>query len=331
MIVTTRFPDLPPLPETPHNAGFRRRFFSRWGRESSVFVASTRRAAYGPIPTALSFKTVLEGRATLTLGRRRLLLEPGHFLLVNAGEHYSVDIDSPTPVHCFSVHFKPELAADVAASQGRGWAAALEGLDSPGGLPQWREALRPLDVDLQAFVARLVTRVAGSDEGPPQGMALEQSLVLLLQAMLEREQRQRSEALQALHSVRAATRHELLRRVDWASDYILSAYAGPITLDDIAAAAHLSKYHLLRAFHQVKRCTPHQFLQARRVQVARGLLAVQSLDLESVAEATGFGSRWSLQRALRRHYGASGARLRETRAADDAGRLIPPAAPPEGG
>lgn len=313
MIVTTRFPDLPPLPETPLNAGFRRRFFSRWGRENSVFVASTRRAAYGPIPTAPSFKTVLEGRATLTLGRRRLLLEPGHFLLVNAGEDYSVAIDSPRPVRCFSVHFKPELAAEVAAAQGRSWAEALEGPSDQGAPPPWREALRPLDGDLQAFVARLAARVASE---PPHALACEQALVLLLQGMFERERRHRCEALQALPSVRAATRHELLRRVDWASDFILSTYAEPITLDDIAAAASLSKYHLLRAFHQVKRCTPHQFLQARRVQVARGLLDEHALDLAAVAESTGFGSRWSLQRALRRHFGASGTHLRESRGAE---------------
>ena len=43
MIVTTRFPDLAPRPETAANAAFRRRFAARWARENVVFLASTRR------------------------------------------------------------------------------------------------------------------------------------------------------------------------------------------------------------------------------------------------------------------------------------------------
>jgi AraC family transcriptional regulator len=308
VIVTTQFPDLPPTPETAQNAGFRRRFFSRWGRENSVFVASTRQAAYGPISTALSFKAVLRGSAALTLGRRRLVMEPGFFLLVNAGDEYSVAIDSPTPVHCFSLHFQPEMARDVAGARSSGWTAALDGEQARTEPPRLREALIPIEAGLQEMVQHLSQSVH-TDQ--PDSMALEQDFMLLLQRLLQDQAQRRQDALAALPAARAATRLELLRRVDWAADYMLSNYPEPITLDDIADAARLSKYHLLRAFQQVKRCTPHQFLRARRVDVARRLLDNRELDLPSVAAATGFGSRWTLQRALRLHLGVSGARLRE--------------------
>lgn len=308
MIVTTEFPDLPPLPETPLNAGFRRRFFSRWGRENSVFVAATRRAGYGPIATALSFKTVLAGKAQLTLGRRRLSLEPGLFLPVNAGGDYSVCIDSPVNVHCFSVHFHPQLAGEVAAAQGLDWSRALEGRPPARAVPMLLESLRPLDAGLQSQVQRLTL---GVGTGHTEPMALEQELVALLHVMLQTEAQRRRHALQALPSVRPNARLELLRRVEWASDYMLSAYADDITLDDIAQAARLSKFHLLRAFRQIKQCTPHQFLRARRVEVARRLLQRRELGLETVAAAAGFGSRWTMQRALRLHLGQSGAGLRE--------------------
>ena len=308
MIVTTTFPDLPPLPETPLNAGFRRRFFSRWGRENSVFVAATRRAGYGPIATALSFKTVLHGKAQLTLGRRRLSLEPGLYLPVNAGGEYSVCIDSPVNVHCFSVHFHPELAAEVAAAQGLDWSGALEGCPPARALPLLQESLRPLDAGLQDQVQRMTL---GVGTGHAEPMALEQEFVALLHRMLRNEAQRRRNALEAVPTVRPSSRLELLRRVDWAADYILSTYAEDITLDDIAQAARLSKYHLLRAFRQIKQCTPHQFLRARRVEAARLLLARRELGLEAVAAAAGFGSRWTMQRALRLHLGHSGAGLRE--------------------
>ncbi len=306
MIVTTRFPDLPPDPETAANAAFRRRFLSRWGRENSVFLASTRRAAYGPLATALSFKTVLEGAVTLTLGRRQLRMEPGCFLPVNDGGSYRVDINAEQPVRCLSVHFKPELAAEVAAVQGVAWTGALDGRTTRR-QPLLRETLRPHEPALQPLLQRIALRARSPDADTA---ALEEDFIDLLSELLRLESRTGTQVLAALPAVRPATRAELVRRVAWAADFIRSSYREAITLDDIAAAAHLSKFHLLRAFAQVQGCTPHQFVQSLRVAAAQHLLANPALDLQQVAEASGFGSRWTLQRALRRHCGASGRWLR---------------------
>lgn len=310
MIVTTQFPDLPPTPETASNAGFRKRFFSRYGRENSVFVACARQAAYGPLPTALSFKTVLRGSAALTIGRRRLLLEPGLFLIVNAGDAYSVAIDSPDPVKCLSVHFRPELAAEVAQAQGMDWRAALAQEGDAASVPDFRETLTRLEPALQQHVLHLAASVQPGRQADL--VALEQALIALLQAMLQGQARRQREFLSHVPALRPSTRKELLRRIDWAADFMLSHYVDAITLDDIAQAAHLSKFHLLRAFQQVHQRTPHQFLRARRVEVAQRLLGDRRWDLETVATAAGFGSRWSMQRALRLHLGATGSSLRET-------------------
>jgi AraC-like DNA-binding protein len=306
MILTTQFPDLPPRPETAVNAAFRRRFFARWGQENSVFLASTRHAEYGPMPTALSFKTVLEGSATLTLGRRRVVLEPGRFLLVNAGQSYGVSIRSERPVRCLSLHFHPQLAREVATARRLDWAAALDGA-ARARQPLLRETLRAHEATLMPALRRISAAVqaGGSEPG-----AVEADFIELLGALLRQEQRRREDSLGALSAVRVSTREELARRIGWATDFIHSAYTEPVALDDIAAAAHLSKFHLIRAFKQLQRCTPHQFVQARRVEAAQRLLAQGQPDLESVAAASGFGSRWTMQRALRRHLGATGEQLR---------------------
>jgi AraC family transcriptional regulator len=316
MIVTTQFPDLPPRPETAVNAAFRRRFFARWGQENSVFLASTKHAEYGPMPTALSFKTVLEGSATLMLERRRVVLEPGRFLLVNAGQSYGVSIRSERPVRCLSLHFHPQLARELAAGLGLDWAAALDGA-SRARQPLLRETLRTHEATLMPALQRISAAVQTAGSEPE---SVEADFIELLAALLRQEQRQRADTLTAMSAVRVSTREELARRVGWATDFIHSAYAEPIQLDDIAAAAHLSKFHLIRAFRELHRCTPHQFVQARRVEAAHQLLANRSLDLETVAAAAGFGSRWTLQRALRLHLGATGHALRAQRAkpADDA-------------
>jgi AraC family transcriptional regulator len=294
VIVTTRFPDLPPGPETAANAAFRARFQAGWGRVDSVFLARTARAEAGPLPSAWSIKLALEGHADLQLGRRRLRLEPGRFLLVNPGHAYRVRIDQPTL--CFSLHFSPALVREVAASQGLGWDAALDGGDAAVE-PLWREQLQCDERgDLRPWLARIRARVAGAAAGDH-----EEDFVELLARVLAFECRERHRALSRLSAQRAVTRDELLRRLGWAADFIESHYREPIGLAQMAAAAHLSKFHFLRAFRELHGRTPADHLRARRAEAARRALAAGERDVDALLAASGFGSRWSLQRALRDH------------------------------
>jgi len=306
MIVTTRFPDLPPRPETVANAAFRRSFAARWGRENVVFMASTRRVETPPLPSALSVKLVLQGAATFELGRRRVLVEAGQCLVVNEGERYAVSIASDQPVQSFSLHFRPGLAVEVAAARREPWERALDGDAALRAAPQLCDALQtPSPALLQLLGAVRERALAGERDGE----AYEALFIATLDRLLADDEGLRSRC-ETLDAVRPATRAELARRAGWARDYIHSNYAEPITLAQIAEAARLSKFHLLRAFRQVYGATPHALLTARRAEVAARLLAKPDADLTAVAEAAGFGSRWSLQRALRRHCGATGRALR---------------------
>ncbi len=71
----------------------------------------------------------------------------------------------------------------------------------------------------------------------------------------------------------------------------------------MAAAAHLSKFHFLRAFRELHGRTPADQLRARRAEAARRALAAGVRGLSGLLACSGFGSRWSLQRALRDHGG----------------------------
>lgn len=309
MIVTTRFPDLPPRPETSANAVFRRSFAARWGRENVVFMATARHVQTPTLPSALSFKLVESGTATIRVGRRSLLLEPGLGLVVNEGEPYAVTIASEVPVRCFSVHFRPGLAQDVAAARrcnwdqalARGTAAALHRA------PLLREHLRALTPQAWPVLQAIREHTLA---GEADGEIYEPLFIELIAHLLAQDEGERARHL-ALQAVRPANREELVRRAGWAHDFIHSHYADPITLDQIAEAARLSKFHLLRAFRHVYGDTPHAMLQARRAAVAASLLRGDAADLVAVAGAAGFGSRWTMQRALRRYCGATASALQQ--------------------
>jgi AraC-like DNA-binding protein len=313
MIVTTRFPDLPPRPETAANAAFRRSFAARWARENVVFLASTRRFDSPPLPAALSLKLIEQGAASIEVGRRRVLLDAGRAIVINEGESYAVRIASDQPVRSFSVHFRPGLAAEVAAARREPWERALVRDNEPAGgaTPLFQDQLRMPSPALQHCL-NTIRQLALA--GERDGDVYEAPFIALLDQLLGDDHVARAQ-LDALDVVRPSTRSELGRRAGWAHDFILSNYAEPIALDDIAAAAHLSKFHLLRTFHQVYGATPLALLRTRRAEAAAALLRSGAADLASVAEQVGFGSRWAMQRALKEHCGVTGRALRQARRA----------------
>ncbi len=317
MIVTTRFPDLPPRPETLANAAFRRAFAARWGRENTVFLARARQFESVPLRASLSIKLIECGAAHLTIGRRQVLLQAGQCLVVNDGEVYTVRIRSCEPVQCFSLHFRPGLAAEVAAARRRGWERALQDGSAAAGsaVALLRDDSHMPSSALQLALSAVRTQVL---RGECDDQMYEQMFTAVLDQVLGDDELHRHRADRALGAVRANTRDELRRRAGWASDFIRSNYSRPIALDDIANAAHLSKYHLLRVFHQLYGYTPLGLVRILRADAARKLVLHGSLGLTAVAAAAGFGSRWAMQRALRHRYGVTGRLLRQLGADDPA-------------
>lgn len=74
--------------------------------------------------------------------------------------------------------------------------------------------------------------------------------------------------------------------------------AEPLTLADIAAAAHLSVYHFIRVFRAATGETPRRFLTRLRIERARRLLADDTLSIAQIADRCGFASPGALSTAF---------------------------------
>ncbi|WP_332074999.1 AraC family transcriptional regulator [Paenibacillus sp. GYB004] len=70
--------------------------------------------------------------------------------------------------------------------------------------------------------------------------------------------------------------------------YIQSQYAAPLSLDDIAANAGLSKYHFSRVFLSKTGIQPMQYLRKIRIEKASAQLAQSTKSIETIARETGF-------------------------------------------
>ncbi|MEH6393891.1 AraC family transcriptional regulator [Pseudoalteromonas sp.] len=87
-----------------------------------------------------------------------------------------------------------------------------------------------------------------------------------------------------------------------AKDYIMANLANDISIDDIAAAATMSKYHFIRLFNQQFGITPHQYVLNCRINQARKYIE-SGLSSSRVALDAGFADNSHLNRHFKRIFG----------------------------
>lgn len=87
--------------------------------------------------------------------------------------------------------------------------------------------------------------------------------------------------------------------------FIESHFAEELTLDDVAEAAGVSKYHLSRAFGLATNHSVMLYVRLRRLGEAAGVLAGGAPDILAVALDAGYNSHEAFTRAFRDHFGVT--------------------------
>jgi AraC-like DNA-binding protein len=93
-----------------------------------------------------------------------------------------------------------------------------------------------------------------------------------------------------------------------ARDYLRERVVTPVTLDELADVAALSKFYLLRAFQRAFGITPHSYQMQLRLARARRLLA-EGRPLSHVTYDAGFADQSHLTRRFAAFYGLTPARF----------------------
>lgn len=95
--------------------------------------------------------------------------------------------------------------------------------------------------------------------------------------------------------------HPSVRR---AREFLHESFASNVSLDDLARATNLSKFHLARCFRECTGMAPHQYQKLLRLQAARRLLETGE-TVRDAASSTGFADASHLTRAFRDWLGVS--------------------------
>lgn len=85
--------------------------------------------------------------------------------------------------------------------------------------------------------------------------------------------------------------------------YIDANYSEDICLDSLAGLAHLNKYYLIHAFTESYGISPINYLNEKRIQNCKELLASTDYSIAEIARLSGFSSQSYFSQSFRKSCG----------------------------
>jgi AraC family transcriptional regulator len=208
----------------------------------------------------------------------------GHVTVRPAGRSTSLRWRARRPVRTLSLYLRPGVLESVALEMGV----------APSRV-ELRDTFNVDDPALWTLAERLRGVAAGTRAHDP----------LYYQTALQ------SLAVRLLHGYGAplpepdaagALSRTRLRRVE---RYVRERLATDLSLDDLAGAVGLSKYHFSRRFKQRTGQSPYQFVIYERVRAARRRLRETPQPLVQIALDVGFSSQSHFTRTFKQHVGVT--------------------------
>jgi len=288
------------------------------GASSSLMTARVRRDyVVADYRTPLSIKAVASGQAWYETPQGRYLVSPDVFLILNGGQHYSMDVPASFGTTTLCPFFAGDFVEAAVASIRSSDEQQLDGIDTAP--VEFCERLYPMAGGVAAVLDRLRGAAAYPRGSTPEWIEdAFHDLAVALAGVRDDVRRD----IARFPAVRRSTREELYRRLHRGRDFLASSFTEKVSVADAARAAAMSPFHFQRAFKSAFGVTPMQFLQSRRLEIARTLLT-RGTRVTEVCFAVGFASLGSFSALYRRRFGAPPSRRLDGRRLENGGETPP--------
>ncbi|WP_420575232.1 helix-turn-helix domain-containing protein [Ekhidna sp.] len=249
------------------------------------------------IKAPFSLFTNHKGKSHVKADGKEVSVSSDTYCLVNHGDTYDLNISEDETL-TFNIHFSDQLYHQTLYSAISSHESLL---DQPNNNIQnhhvtcshWKDSELKLHIQKIQDFYTLNDKV---NEDAENKLLSDMLIHLLI------KNGESAKGLQKINAQKLSTRKELIVRVSRARDYIHEKFNNPITIDELAQIATLSKYHFLRIFKEVYACTPHQYLAKIRLQKAEQLLKT-NLEIYEIAHRIGFEETNSFYQFFKRSRG----------------------------
>lgn len=203
----------------------------------------------------------------LHIERREFVLPQRNIFPCNPGQYHGPA--GPTDNHhLLAIQVKTDALREIAATVASSDQVSFE--NRPAALDA------PLEHLLDRFLAESAAQQDGSE------LILENLSAIICAELLRTFEVHRQAPSRPTH------RGQGRRNITWAIEYLHAHPGGPLSLDEVAKVAHLSKYHFIRVFQQETGTTPYQYFIDLRIARARHLLKTQKYTITEVCHLCGF-------------------------------------------
>ena len=226
------------------------------------------------------------------LNNRKVTASDSHFHILNPGDQLEIDLRKKHALQTFLVAFDQAFvnhAFQVAIS------SAEQSLDDAPEGTSATLSVPGVPFLMNAQISHLLYSILPSSQ---EDEILAE--ILLSFFPLLRDTRNRLENLTA---VKHSTREEIYRRIFVAEEFMREHLSETISLDQMAAAACLNRFHFLKRFKEMRHTTPHQYLTTLRLEQAYHQLKAGSISVSEACYAVGFQSPASFSHLFKRRYG----------------------------
>jgi AraC-like DNA-binding protein len=225
-----------------------------------------------------SIKLTLQGSESYAVNHHHIRLSPGQLLVVNDGSEVEGLGTSATSLsRGLSFFIESDLLAEI--HSGRQWLTRNE-------IPEGPILGQPIDFDERPFVDETLSNSLSLFTGRN---ALEPADYVSIGEVLLDHRFRFEDNLQRTQKVKRSTQLEIFRRVNTAQAFLNDSACLPFNLDDVARAACMSKFLLIRCFKNLVGTTPQQYHQRKRMEAAKQLLRCGHSVTET-SRQLGFGN-----------------------------------------
>lgn len=247
---------------------------------------------------------ITSGYGVFVVGDTEYPFETGQVYIINDLQpHMAYTADSCETVGLFVVHFHPAIITDswITKMRSETWLPFTLDFNRSG-------PMIPLDDPTTRILRELLNQVAL--EGEQQEQAWEVVISgLLIQAAghLARRLLDDQETPPQYHEQR-----EALRRISPALHLVESRFAEPLTLEEMAQAALVSRSRLCALFQTALEISPIAYRNSRRLVEGERLLRSTDMPIYEIAYAVGFSSVQEFNRLFLRKVGIQPSQFRRS-------------------